>query len=199
MGRIKHFSTYPRHGAAERVYIKFDGVSSAFYLWINGKKVGYSQDSRTPATFDITDYIKAGRNSVSLEVYQYSDGSYLEDQDFWRLSGIFRNVSIYTLPNIYVADVFNRSNLTADYKDGTLLSEILVKNKSSQQLPIKLKGRLYAPDGLLWRRAESDLSLGAKKSAICKWQFADIRNVKAWSAETPNLYTLVVEQTCAAK
>lgn len=197
VGSYKTFFDIPTSWAAERVYIKFDGVSSAFYLWINGKKVGYSQDSRTPATFDITDYIKAGRNSVSLEVYQYSDGSYLEDQDFWRLSGIFRNVSIYTLPNIYVADVFNRSNLTADYKDGTLLSEILVKNKSSQQLPIKLKGRLYAPDGTLVATAESDLSLGAKKSAICKWQFADIRNVKAWSAETPNLYTLVVEQTCA--
>ena len=75
----------------------FNGVSSAFYLWVNEKKVGYSQDSRTPAEFEITEFIKPGKNSLAVEVYKYSDGSYLEDQDFWRLSGIFRDVGLRTI------------------------------------------------------------------------------------------------------
>lgn len=193
VGSYKRFFEVPVEWAAQRVYIKFDGVSSAFYIWVNGKKVGYSQDSRTPATFDITDFVKAGRNSVALEVYQYSDGSYLEDQDFWRLSGIFRNVSLFTRPQMRIADVFNRAGLTDDYRDGTLTSEILVKNSAKTAQSMKISGKLLSPKGKTISTAESEVSLGAGGSAVCKWKFPNVRDVSAWSAETPTLYTLLIE------
>ncbi len=193
VGSYKKFFNLPASWAAHKVYIRFDGVNSAFYLWINGKKVGYSQDSRTPATFDITDYVRTGTNSVSAEVYQYSDGSYLEDQDFWRLSGIFRDVSIYALPHMHIADVFNRAGLTQDYKDGTLTSEIIVANRAKEALSMKLKGTLLSPEGGKIATAESDVFLKGGGKAICKWEFKNIKNVKPWSAETPNLYTLTIE------
>ncbi len=193
VGSYKRDFELPLKWAAQRVFIRFDGVSSAFYLWINGKKVGYSQDSRTPATFDITNYVKAGRNSIAVEVYQYSDGSYLEDQDFWRLSGIFRPVTLYTLPQVYIADVFNRAGLTSDYIDGTLTSEILIKNASAKKQSAKLKGTLYSPKGKEIAHANTDLTINAGNSVICKWKFEDIHNVKSWTAETPNLYKLLVE------
>ncbi len=199
VGSYKRDFDVPVDWAAQRVFVRFDGVSSAFYLWINGKKVGYSEDSRTPATFDITKYIKAGRNTIALEVYQYSDGSYFEDQDFWRLSGIFRPVTLYTLPHVYIADIFNRSNLTSDYIDGTLTTEILVKNTSVKNAIAKLKGKLFSPKGKTIATAETDVSINAESSAVCKWKFDDIHNVERWTAETPTLYKLLVEIDTGAK
>ncbi len=193
VGSYKRDFELPVDWAAQRVFVRFDGVSSAFYLWINGKKVGYSEDSRTPATFDITKYVKAGNNTIALEVYQYSDGSYFEDQDFWRLAGIFRPVTIYTLPHVYIADVFNRAGLTSDYIDGTLKTEILVKNTSVEQSATKVKGTLLSPKGKVIASAETELSLQPESAALCKWKFDDIHNVEKWTAETPTLYKLLVE------
>lgn len=193
VGSYKRYFDIPTEWGAQRVYVRFDAVKSAFYLWINGKKVGYSQDSRTPATFDITDYIKAGRNSIAVEVYQYCDGSYLEDQDFWRLAGIFRPVVVYTTPQLRVADVFNKAGLTSDYKDGTLKTEILMKNSSPRAESATLKGTLYSPDGKVVATASTNLTLKAKSASMCKWDFGEIENIKAWSAETPNLYKLLIE------
>ena len=93
------------------IFINFDGVESAFYLWINGKKVGYSQGSRTPAEFNITKYLKKGKNALAAEVYRWSDGSYLECQDFWRLSGIFRDVYLVAAPKTHLQDFFVASAL----------------------------------------------------------------------------------------
>lgn len=199
VGSYKHEFDLPMQWGTQRVFIRFDGVSSAFYLWINGKKVGYSQDSRTPATFDITDYIKAGRNTVAVEVYQYCDGSYLEDQDFWRLSGIYRPVIVYTLPQLRIIDVFNRVGLTSDYLDGTLTTEIMMKNSASRTQSTILKGTLYAPDGKIVATASTNVSVKAGAMAKCKWNFAEIDNVKAWTAETPNLYKLLIEMDSGAK
>ena len=193
VGSYKRYFDVPVKWAAQKVFVKFGGVSSAFYLWINGEKVGYSQDSRTPAVFDITKFVKAGRNSIALEVYQYSDGSYLEDQDFWRLSGIFRPVTLYTTPQMAIADIFNRAGLSEDYKDGTLQTEILVKNSAKVKQGMKISGTLLSPEGRKISTAESPVELDAGKSAICKWKFADVKNVRAWSAEIPTLYTLLVQ------
>ena len=91
------------------VFIKFDGVRSAFYLWVNGEFVGYSQGSKTPAEFDITDKVFVGKNKVAVQVFRFSDGSYLEGQDTWRLSGIERDVYVYAVPKVRVADFFSES------------------------------------------------------------------------------------------
>lgn len=128
VGSYRRSFELPADWKGGRVFLKFDGVSSAFYLWVNGKKVGYSQDSRTPATFDITQYLALGKNTVAVEVYKYSDGSYFEDQDFWRLAGIFRDVTLMWQPDIALRDVFNKATLKNNYRDGSLDTELLVSN-----------------------------------------------------------------------
>ena len=107
-------------GKDRRIFITFDGVDSAFFLWINGQKVGYSVNSRNAAEFDITTYVKPGKNMMAVEVYRYCAGSYLEDQDMWRLSGIFRNVTLWSSPQVHVRDFFVKTDLDAQYRDATL-------------------------------------------------------------------------------
>ncbi len=92
-------------------------MSSAFYLWVNGHQVGYSQGSRTPAEFNVTNYLVDGENMVALEVYRYSDGSYLECQDFWRISGFFRDVFLYSLNDLHIRDFEVHTDLDEDYRD----------------------------------------------------------------------------------
>ena len=99
-------------------------MSSDFYICVNGQKVGYSQCSRTPATFNITKYIKQGKNQLSVEVYRWCDGSYLEDQDFWRLSGIFRDVYLQVRPKTYLSDVRIVTDMDEDFIDADLLVEL---------------------------------------------------------------------------
>jgi beta-galactosidase len=114
VGSYRRTFTVPASWRERRLRIHFEGVSSAFYLWVNGRKVGYSQDSRTPAVFDITDLVQEGENVVAAEVFQNSDGSYLEDQDFWRLSGIFRDVYLSSHHDLHIADFFVHTDLDDD-------------------------------------------------------------------------------------
>ena len=102
------------------VYMSFQGVESAFYVWVNGDLVGFSQDSFTPAEFDITPYLVEGENKLAVEVYRWSDASWLEDQDFWRLSGIFRDVYLYTTPTAHIADFKVNTNLDSAFEDAEL-------------------------------------------------------------------------------
>ena len=101
----------------KRTFISFQGVETAFYLWLNGKFVGYSEDTFTPSEFDITDFLKSGENKLAVEVYKRSSASWLEDQDFWRFSGIFRDVYIYAVPKTHVKDMFVKANLDRNYSD----------------------------------------------------------------------------------
>jgi beta-galactosidase len=112
------------------VFIHFGAVSSAFYVWINGEMVGYSEDSKTPSDFNITRFIKKGKNSLAVEVYRWSDGSYLEDQDFWRMSGITRDVYLFSTNRVHMADVFAKAGLVNDYQDGLFNLELDIRNYS---------------------------------------------------------------------
>ena len=107
-------------GRAARCYLHFDGVDSAFYVWVNGRKVGYSEDSRTPAEFDITPHLQPGANVLAVEVYRYSDGAFLEDQDMWRMCGIFRDVYLWSPAAQHVRDFEVKTDLDAAYRDATL-------------------------------------------------------------------------------
>ena len=121
-----------RQLAGTQVFLQFDGVDSAFYVWVNGQQVGYSEDSRTPALFNITKYMSSpGVNDVAVEVYRYSDGSYLEDQDYWRLSGIYRDVFLWSAADLHIRDFFVRTDLDSDYRDATLEVEIDAVNLSA--------------------------------------------------------------------
>ncbi len=121
VGSYKRTFIIPSDWENKQVYIHFGSVRSACYLWINGKKVGYSQGSKTPSEFNISKYLKGGENTVSLEVYRWSDGSYLEGQDTWRISGIERDVFIYTKNNISIFDITLKPELDSFYKNGCLM------------------------------------------------------------------------------
>jgi len=118
----------PSSWTGRDVYITFDGVEAAFYVWVNGERVGYSEDSRTPAEFNITKYLKDGENLLAVEVYRWCDGSYLEDQDFWRLSGIFRDVTLWSARQLHVRDLQIRTDLDAACNDAFLNIEAQVRN-----------------------------------------------------------------------
>ena len=111
------------------MFLQFDGVSSAFYVWVNGRAVGFSKDSRTPAEFDITGAVRPGRNQVAVEVYRYSDGYYLECQDMWRLSGIFRDVTLVSRAAAHIRDVAVTATLDDAYRDGVLSVAIDVRRQ----------------------------------------------------------------------
>jgi beta-galactosidase len=117
VGSYRHRFTLPEMWKGRHTFIVFGGVDSAFYLWINGRKVGYSQDSRTPAEFDITPYLKDGENVLAAQVYQNSDGSYLEDQDMFRLSGIFRDVYLWSAADLDLRDFEIKAGLADDLSD----------------------------------------------------------------------------------
>jgi beta-galactosidase/beta-glucuronidase len=110
------------------IHLVFDGVESAFYVWVNGQEVGYSQDSRLPAEFDVTPYVHSGENLLAVRVYRWSDGSYLEDQDHWRLSGIYRDVYLVALRRVHIRDLRVRTLLDSDHRDATLDVQVKVAN-----------------------------------------------------------------------
>ncbi len=126
----------------QNLILHFGGVHSAFYLWVNGQKVGYSQNSMSPAEFDVTKYLRAGRNKLAVEVYRWSDGSYLEDQDMWRLSGIFRSVQLWVRPLVHISDYQVTAVTNADYSNFTVNAKIAVCNtgkKSAKNLLVQLQ------------------------------------------------------------
>jgi len=180
---VKQFDLPPAWGG-KPVYISFQGVESAFYVWLNGKFIGYSEDSFTPSEFDLTPYVQAGENKLAVEVYQRSTGGWLEDQDFWRFSGIFRDVYLYTVPNVHVRDLFVRPELNETYSEGTLHVEAkMIGGVSASRVAFELQdaagnqvtaGEASSPSG----HAAVSLDAGA---------------VQLWSAERPYLYTLYVQ------
>ena len=113
-GQYKRTFTLPAAWQSGQTFLRFEGVMSAFYVWINGRRVGYSQGSMEPSEFNVTSYLKNGENQIAVEVYKYSDGSYLEDQDFWRFTGIAREVYLYARPKLHVEDII----ISQDYVDG---------------------------------------------------------------------------------
>ena len=128
VGSYKRTFNIPNNWDGSDIFIHLGAVKSAFYIWINGEKVGYSQGSKLPAEFNLTKFIKSGSNSIALEVYRWSDGSYLECQDFWRISGIERDVYLYARPKVQLADYFAKAGLENDYKDGVLDVAVALKN-----------------------------------------------------------------------
>lgn len=177
-----------------RVFITFDGVDAGFFLWINGEKVGYSVNSRNAAEFDVTQYVKPGKNIVAVEVYRFCAGSYLEDQDMWRLSGIFRNVTIWCTPNTHVRDYFIKTDLDAQYKNAIVDIIAKVKNYgSTKSVEQKLVATLFdGSNKVSGANAEVFVpALDPGKETMVTLRFS-VDNPQKWTAETPKLYTTVI-------
>ncbi|MBP5584754.1 MAG: hypothetical protein J6Y92_00195 [Lentisphaeria bacterium] len=174
-----------------QVFVRLNGVASAFYLYVNGKKVGYAEDSFSPDEFNLTNYLHPGKNLIAVEVYKYSDGSYLEDQDFFRFSGIFRDVVLFRTPDVAVRDVFLRPSLDKnDYTTGILEGEITLKNYGNIEDDRRLYGILYGPDGAQEYIFSLPFRLDPGEEKVVTLRGIRFPDVKAWTAETPNLYRL---------
>ncbi len=196
VGSYRTEFTIPTEWQGQQVFVNFDGVESAFYLWINGQKVGYSQGSRTPAEFNITPFLQQGNNILAAEVYRWSDGSYLECQDFWRLSGIYRNVYLYSTPSVHIRDFEVKSDLDEQYRNAALYviarihnyGDSAVWNPNVEVSLLDGAGRPVGADILMEGRG---VYIAPGAETIVKMK-ANITNPHKWSAETPYLYTVLL-------
>ncbi|MCJ7554389.1 MAG: NPCBM/NEW2 domain-containing protein [Ignavibacteriaceae bacterium] len=192
VGSYKRSFLIPNQWKDREIFIHFDGVRSAFYLWINGEIVGYSEDSKTPAEFNISKYLKEGENSVSVKVYRWTDASYIEDQDFWRLSGIFRDVYLYATPKVHIRDFFAKTELDSEYKDGILDLEVEVANYGDENVAKIINVQIFDETGKIIFNNETivkEIKSGDKQTVKIE---GIIKSVDKWTAETPTLYSLVL-------
>ena len=195
VGSYRTTFAVPQSWKARQIFVQFAGVDSALYLWINGEKVGYSQGSRTPAIFNLTDYINPGRNVLAAEVYQHCDGSYLEDQDFWRLSGIFRDVYIWSAAELHIRDFFVKTDLDDRYRNATMKIEADLVNYSEKAATCGLKATLFDSGK---KQIASIAIESIELPANGKTRIAPairLKNPDKWTAEIPNLYKLVLALT----
>jgi beta-galactosidase len=193
VGSYRREFNLPAAWSGKQVFIHFGAVKSAFYLWINGEKVGYSQGSKTPAEFNITRFVVPGKNTIAVEVYRWSDGSWLECQDFWRVSGIQRDVYLEARPELRIADFFIRSKLVFDYSSGLLDMDLKVQNAGTGERTATVLVKLYEADGgeSIW---EDRLQARVRPEGTIALQTSStIGGIRPWSAETPNLYRMLLE------
>ncbi|MCA0900805.1 glycoside hydrolase family 2 TIM barrel-domain containing protein [Microbulbifer agarilyticus] len=190
-GVYRNTFSIPEGWDEKQVFIHFGGVNSAFFLWINGQEVGYSEGSKTPAEFNITQYLTSGENVMAVKVIRHSDGSYLEDQDFWRVSGIERDVYLHATENTYVRDFFAKTRLSDDYQNGVLDLAVDIANKASSAQSVKVTIQLTDDQGQQVASREQKAILLAGEELTIN-ELVEIPDVKRWSAETPNLYQLTI-------
>lgn len=198
VGSYRKTFTLPSDWKGKQVFIHLGAVKSAFFIWINGRKVGYSTDSKLAAEFDITKYLKPGENLVALQVYRWSAGSYLECQDMWRISGIERDVYIYATPKLDIRDFKAEAGLTNNYRTGTLKIDALVQSykvdtNTLTSIPdtFSVAAALYDANGRIIYESKNEgfqSVLGRYKKTL---HFeTEIPQINQWSAEIPYLYTL---------
>lgn len=184
VGSYRREFTLPTSWKGRDVFIRFNGVEAGFYLWLNGKKVGYSEDSYLPAEFNLTPYLQEGKNTLAVEVYRFTDGSFLECQDFWRFSGIFRDVFLWSAPRTQIRDFFFRTDLDGDYRNATVFLDVeITGKKSSAELIVKLSDT----EG----KEVLSRTIHATKIGSTHLEF-DVKNPLKWTAETPSLYNLTL-------
>lgn len=210
VGSYRRTFRLPESWSNRQVFVRFEGVQSAFYIWINGKKVGYSQGSMSPSEFDITDYVQTGNNQIAVEVYRWSDGSYLEDQDMWRTSGIHRDVYLYSTSDVRISNFAVRTILDKDYKNASLQIKPELKSYKGNKLEgWNVEAELFDAnnqpvfDKPLQQDALPILNADNKAAVLndrtpqrgrakFAWLESKVADPLKWTAETPNLYTLVI-------
>jgi Beta-galactosidase/beta-glucuronidase len=177
--------------------LEFEAVSSAFYVWVNGQKVGYSQNSMSPAEFDISGYLKEGENNLAVEVYRWCDGSYIEDQDFWRLSGIFRSVKMWKRPLQHISDYRISLIPSADFGSAAINVDVQLANTArikSDEMSVRFSLKGNNTDGKAVNQILSDASKSIKAGDTVSLNMTGIlEHPMVWSAEKPNLYECLIE------
>lgn len=191
-GFYRRTITIPESWNDKRVFIHFDGVYSAAVVWVNGKYVGYSQGSNTDAEFDLTGFVTTGDNQLSVRVYRWCDGSYLEGQDMWHLSGIHRDVYLVATPKVFVSDHYITSSLNSDATSGSMSVKLTVDNRNTVSANKTLQVSLLDADGKQIATGTENYSGTAKAEKTVT--LSGLSNLHPWSAEDPYLYTVVVSQ-----
>ena len=191
-GFYRRTITIPETWKDKRVFVHFDGVYSATVVWVNGKYVGYSQDSNTDAEFDITDFVTTGDNQLSVRVYRWCDGSYLEGQDMWHLSGIHRDVYLVATPKVFVSDHYITSSLSNDATSGSMSVKLTVDNRNNTSATKTLQVSLLDADGK--QIATGTETYSGSSTTEKTVTFSSLSSLRPWSAEDPYLYTVVVSQ-----
>jgi len=192
-GSYRRSFVLPKDWRGRRTFLLFEGVDSAFYVWVNGVEVGYSQGSRLPAEFDITPCLRPGENTVAVRVMRYSDGGYLEDQDMWRLSGIYRNVSLYCKPETYIRDFRVVTDLRKHYRDATLDVRTELAGPADASFgEFTVEAALYDAGGeaVLDETVPAAPGQGGERNEAV--HSIPVKAPQKWTAETPHLYTLVL-------
>lgn len=209
-GQYRRTFNVPQQWIGNHIIVRFDGAMSAFYVWVNGERAGYSQGSCEASEFDITPYVKAGENQIALEVYKYSDGAYLEDQDFWRFGGIHRSITLYNVPSVRLRD-FTVRTIAADDTYQNFRLQINPKLQALDNATgegYRVKAILHDAQGnevmSMTTDAEPILDLQHKAATMNEWypQRGHMKfermdtllyNIRAWTAETPYLYSLTLQ------
>lgn len=180
----------PANWKDRETFLRFEGVTSGYLVWVNGTYVGYDQGGYTPAEFDISERLRPGKNTIAVQVHRWGSGAHLEDYDQWRFAGIFRSVELYSTPRTYLRDITIGTDLDAEYRDARLTAVVDVTSKEAPGA-LKVTGTLYDPDG----RKVTTMSEGVtpQRGAASATLRADVTAPAKWTDETPNLYTVVVQ------
>lgn len=194
---VKYFEV-PEEFDKESVYISFQGAESGIAVWLNGHFVGYGEDSFTPTEFFLSPYLKEGKNKLAAQVFKWTSGSWCEDQDFYRFSGIFRDVYLYTTPKIHVRDMKAETGLSEDLKEGVLeLTLDIADRRDSREKAGHVSFSLYQPGGGFGRELpDEDICVPVKKDKLAAGEnryVLDVKEPKLWSAEAPDLYRLLIQ------
>ena len=183
----------PESWRGRRVTLNFDGVNACFFVWVNGREVGMSKGSRLPAEFDITDYLKDGDNTLTVQVYRFSSGSWLEDQDFWRMSGLFRSVELFTKPEVHLEDVFVKQSFADDFSNATVTFDCKVSGAGTvsvvfdgEEQSAEVGEPAEYDSGVVFGKGESDPDVEEDVQDV-SFTFT-VEHPALWSAEQPNLY-----------
>jgi beta-galactosidase len=187
VGSYRRLFTVPVEWTGRRIQLYFEGVDSFFYLWINGQYLGFSKDSRTPAVFDLTDFIQEGTNTLAVEVYRYSDSSYIEDQDFWRLSGIFRDVLLIAHAPLGIRDHFIQTELDREFQRGSVTVEVEIEGDSTLSRGLKMEVELRDSFGQTVARSKGEVQ---KNRGVVE---LTVNQPRLWSSEAPNLYVATID------
>lgn len=197
VGLYRRYCDIPESWRGRQIFLNFEGVDSAFYVWVNSHPVGFSKGSHLPSEFDITSYVQPGSNYLAVQVFQWSDGSYLEDQDMWRLSGIFRDVYLLAVPMAHIRDARVQTRFDEGYLNAILSLAVNIRSYNQKQvMGCTINIKLMDPSGqpVMEDRIVVNISLESGSEKEFNWQ-AEIKSPLKWNAEEPNLYTLLLSLT----
>ncbi len=194
VGSYKRSFTIHRHWKGRQVFLHLGSLKSAGFVWINGIYAGFAKGSKIPAEFNISRFLRPGENSISIEVYRWSDGSYLEGQDMWRVSGLERDVYLFALPEVHIRDFFARADLDSNYLDGTLALTIELRNLGDHKYQnLKVRYDLFDkndPDNSI-SSGQKSISVGPNHNQTIDFN-TEVKYPLKWTAETPHLYVLLL-------